>query len=186
MTFYKNSINNIKSIKNIRNIDIRKIDIRNIDISNINISNIKDNKGLLTLFDGIIATLLLFLTLFAFNSLIYFESPSYDRTFPDSKLANDAIELMTTERVDDYSVLYSIVLILKNNNNTLDYTTRSHISTITGDFLNKIVPDKNYILVENNMLNGEIISSKGYMDDNSNISSSTRNVGEYSFTLSLF
>lgn len=176
MTFYKNSINNIKSIKN----------IKNIDILNIDISNIKDIKGFLSLFDGIIAILLLFLALFAFNSLIYFESPSYDRTLPDSKLANDAIELMATEKGDDYSVLYSIVLILENNNNTLDYTTRSYISTIAGDFLNKIVPDKNYMLVENNILNGEIILSKGYMDDNANISSSTRNIGEYSFTLSIF
>ncbi|WP_263641185.1 hypothetical protein [Methanobrevibacter arboriphilus] len=41
-------------------------------------------------------------------------------------------------------------------------------------------------MVENNILNGETILSKGYMDDNVNISSSTRNIGEYSFTLSIF
>jgi len=149
-------------------------------------SIIKDDKGLFSLFDGISAILLLFLALLAFNSLIYFESPNDDSTISDSKLVNDVMTLMITEKTDSYSTLYIISLALKNNNNNLDHTTRSYISDVAGDFLNRVIPNKNYVLIENNILDGEIIASKGYIGDNSNVSSSTRNLGDYSFTLSIF
>ena len=146
-----------------------------------------DNKGFLSLLDGILAILILLMALMAFNALLDFHSSSPYEDYIDSKLANDAMELMVL-KIDEnsYSTLDSIVAILKTNDNTLDYNTKRDIANIAGSFLNNTLPNKNYLLVENNVLNGETIASKGDILFASDISTSTRNLGEYSFTLSVF
>lgn len=148
---------------------------------------IKDNKGFLSLLDGILAISILFIGLLAFNVILNFHAPTPYDDFIDSKVANDAMEIMTL-KIDEnsYSTLDSIVGILKSNDNNLDHETKETIANIAGSFLNKTVPDKNYLLVENNVLDGEVIVSKGDILVASNISTTTRNLGEYSFTLSVF
>lgn len=148
---------------------------------------IKDNKGFFSLLDGILAILILFIGLLVFSMVLNFHAPSpYDNSV-DSKVANDAMEVMAL-KIDEnsYSTLDSIVAILKANDNNLDYETKNNIANIAGGFLNRTIPDKNYLLVENNVLDGETIVSKGDILTASNISSTTRNLGEYSFTLSVF
>jgi len=148
---------------------------------------IKDNKGFFSLLDGILAISILFIGLLAFTMVLNFHAPTPYDDFVDSKVANDAIELMVL-KIDEnsYSTLNSIVAILKANDNTLDYETKNNIANIAGSFLNKTIPNNNYLLVENNVLDGETIVSKGDILTTSNISTTTRNLGEYSFTLSVF
>ncbi|WP_297898160.1 hypothetical protein [Methanobrevibacter sp.] len=146
---------------------------------------INDKEGYFIFLEGIFAILMLFIVLMAFISFSDFQNPNYDRNIHESKLVNDIMELMISES-DNYSLLTFIVLILEKNNNNLNYNTKTYISSIVENFLNKLIPNKNYILVENNILNGEIIAIKGDINDASNLSSSTRNIGKYSFTLSIF
>jgi len=147
----------------------------------------KDNKGFLSLLDGILAILILFIGLLAFNAVLNFHAPTPYDNYVDSKVANDVMELMVL-KIDEnsYSTLDSIVAILKANDNNLDYETKNNIANIAGNFLNKTIPDKNYLLAENNVLDGETIVSKGDILTAFNISTTTRNLGEYSFTLSVF
>jgi hypothetical protein len=147
----------------------------------------KDKKGFLSLLDGILAISIVLVALIAFNVVLNFHAPSSYDDFTDSKVANDAMELMTLN-IDEntYSTLDYIIVILKANDNNLDYDTKESISNIAGTFLNKTLPSNNYLLVENNVLNGEIIVSKGDILMASDISTTTRNLGEYSFTLSVF
>jgi len=148
---------------------------------------IEDNKGFFSLLDGILAISILFMGLLVFTSVLNFHTPTPYDEFADSKTANDAMELMVL-KIDEnsYSTLDSIVAILKANDNNLNYETKNNIANIAGGFLNKTIPDKNYLLVENNVLGGETIVSKGDILTASNISTTTRNLGEYSFTLSVF
>lgn len=146
---------------------------------------INDKEGYFIFLEGIFAILMLFIVLMAFISFSDFQNPNYDRNIHESKLVNDIMELMISES-DNYSLLTFIVLILEKNNNNLNYNTKTYISSIVENFLNKLIPNKNYILVENNILNGEIIAINGDINDASNLSSSTRNIGKYSFTLSIF
>ena len=148
---------------------------------------IKDNKGFLSLLDGILAILILFMGLLIFNSVLNFYSPTPYDDYVDSKIANDVMELMTL-KIDEnsYSTLESVVIILKANDNNLNYETKNNIANILGNFLNKMIPDKNYLLVENNVLDGEVLVEKGDIQTASNISTTNRNLGEYSFTLSIF
>ena len=147
----------------------------------------KDKKGFLSLLDGILAISIVLIALLAFNVVLNFHAPSPYDDFTDSKVANDAMELMTLN-IDEntYSTLDYIIVILKANDNNLDYDTKESISNIAGTFLNKTLPSNNYLLVENNVLNGEIIVSKGDILMASDISTTTRNLGEYSFSLSVF
>ena len=147
----------------------------------------KDKKGFLSLLDGILAISIVLVALLIFNVVLNFHAPSPYDDFTDSKVANDAMELMTlTIDENSYSTLDSIILTLKANDNNLDYDTRQNIATIAGTFLNKTLPNNNYLLVENNVLDGEVIVSKGDILAGSNISTTTRNLGEYSFSLSVF
>lgn len=146
---------------------------------------INDRKGYFVFLEGIFAILMLFIVLMAFISFFDFQNPNYDRNIHESNLVNDIMELIMSER-DNYSLLTFIVLILEKNNNNLNYNTKTYIYSIVENSLNEIIPHKNYILVENNILNGEIIAIKGDINDASNLSSSTRNIGKYSFTLSIF
>lgn len=148
---------------------------------------IEDNKGFLSFFDGILAILILCTGLLVFNAVLDFHAPSPSDYFIDSKVANDVMETMTL-KIDEnsYSTLDSIVFTLKSNDNNLDYETKIIIANIAGNFLNKTIPNKNYLLVENNVLNGESIVSKGDILTASNISTTTRNLGEYTFILSVF
>lgn len=68
----------------------------------------------------------------------------------------------------------------------MNYENKNDIVNILGSFLNKTISDKNYLIVENNVLDGEIIVNKGDILTASNISSTNRNLGEYSFNLSVF
>ena len=155
-------------------------------ITNIN-TFFKDKKGFLSLLDGILAISIILIALLAFNVVLNFHAPSPYDNFIDSKVANDAMELMTL-KIDEnaHSTLDSIVIILKSNDNNLNYETKENIANIASEFLNKTIPDKGYLLVENNVLGGEVVVSKGDIIVASNVSTSTRNLGEYSFTLSIF
>ena len=153
----------------------------------LNKNIIKDKKGFFSLLDGILAIFILFIALMVFSSVLNFYAPSPYDDFIDSKVANDVMELAMV-KIDEnsYSTLEHVASILKNNNNTLDYETKQNIANVAGKFLNKTIPDKNYLLVENNCLNGETIVSRGDIRDALNVSTSTRNLGEYSFTLFVF
>lgn len=100
---------------------------------------------------------------------------------------NNAMEAMIlTFDEDNYSTIDSIVYVLRSNNNDLYINTKYFLANIAKNSLNKTLGNINYLLVENNLLKDEVIVSRGNILEASNISSNTRNFGEYIFTLFIF
>jgi len=147
-----------------------------------------DNKGFFSLLDGILAISILFTGLIIFSSVLNFYNPSISEQSFDSKIANDAIELMTLKFDEkNYSIFENVIFLIETSNNGYnDFETKEKVSAISEGFLNTVIPNSNYLLVENNVLNGAAIASKGNIDEAYSVSSATRNIGNYSFTLFIF
>jgi len=159
-----------------------------IDFKQINLNGFFDKNGFFSLLDGILAISILFMGLLIFNSVLSFENPSISEVSHDSKIANDAIELMSLKLDEDsYSIFENVIFLIETSANGYeDFQTKERISAILEGFLNQIIPNSNYLLIENNVLNGTAIASSGDIVVASDVTSATRNVGNYSFTLFIF
>ena len=149
----------------------------------INLMNIyKDKKGFFSLFDGILAILIIIIALMIFNTVINIDIPQYSKEHSDFQTSQDIMEIMTL-KLDEktYSTLEIVKYKLESNNNSLQ--SIEEVGVIAGEVLNKTIPNKSYSLVENNQLNGTVIVANDDADLAENISIATRNLGKYSFTL---
>lgn len=146
---------------------------------------LNDNKGVFSVFDGILAISLVFILLLSFSAIVNIDNYSLSYEIADFKSSNDVLQLMNTKFDENsYSILENIVFTIENTDNS--YESRKKIAIICEEFLNNTIPNNGYLFVENNNLNDPIITSKGDISSASNISSATRTVGNYSFTLYIF
>ena len=142
----------------------------------------KDKKGIFSIFDGILAILIIIMALMIFNTVINIDISQYSKENDDFLTSQDVMEIMALKvNENSYSTLEIIQYILKRNNNSLQ--SIKEVSVIAGEFLNNTIPNKHYSLVENNKLNGTVIVANEPVYLAENISTATRNIGEYSFTL---
>ncbi|MDR2967715.1 MAG: hypothetical protein LBU74_07180 [Methanobacteriaceae archaeon] len=142
----------------------------------------KDKKGFFSIFDGILAILIVIVALMIFNTFINIDISQYSKANDDFLTSQDVMEIMALKANENtYSTFEIICSNLENNNNSL--RSIEEISIISGEFLNNTIGDKSYSLVENNQLNGTVIASNDNMFSAKNISVATRNIGKYSFTL---
>jgi hypothetical protein len=142
----------------------------------------KDKKGFFSIFDGILAILTIIIALMIFNTVINIDISQYSKENNDFLTSQDVMETMTLKvNENTYSTLEIIQQNLERNNNSLQ--SKEEVSIIAGEFLNSTIPNKSYSLVENNQLNGTIIVANDNIHLAKNISTATRNMGKYSFTL---
>lgn len=140
-----------------------------------------DDKGFLSLIDGLLAIFLIFIAIIAFNMIVDMESPSLSEESVDFKTSQDVMELMSMD-VDgkDYSILEEISYTLsKSKNNKASQRE-------VGEFLDSYFSshlDSNYAFVENNQLKGKELASNGDISEVDNLTAVTRNYGNYSYTL---
>jgi len=141
-----------------------------------------DEKGFLSLVDGILAIFMIIIALMIFNTIINIDISQYSKENDDFLLSQDVMETMSL-KIDEntYSTLETIQYKLESNNNSIQ--SIKEVAIISGEFLNKTIPNKSYSLVENKQLNGTIIVSNDNVNLAKNISTATRNIGNYSFTL---
>jgi len=157
-------------------------DKKNFNISNDFMNFYKDKKGFFSIFDGILAILIIIMALMIFNTVINIDISQYSKENDDFLTSQDVMENMALKvNGNSYSTLEIIQYTLERNNNSLQSIEK--VSTIAGEFLNNTIPNKSYSLVENNKLNGAVIVANDNIYLAKNISTATRNIGEYSFTL---
>ncbi|KZX12775.1 hypothetical protein [Methanobrevibacter curvatus] len=170
---------NLKTLKN-------KIKLKN-HRSYRNYRNIHlnyENQGFLSLYDVLIGIVLIFLIISIFNIAIdiNFKSPSEEKINP--QMAQDIIELMSSKtNAKEESLLEIVSYNLESNN--YSYESRENVNLMIENFLNKTT-NKNYLLLESNILNNTVLSSKGNFNQSQSISTSTREVGNFSYTLYIY
>ncbi|MCL2157623.1 MAG: hypothetical protein FWH54_06340 [Methanobrevibacter sp.] len=142
----------------------------------------KDEKGFFSLIDGILAIFIIIIALMIFNTIINMDISQYSEENDDFLTSQDVMEIMAIKLNENtYSTLETIQYKLKSDNNSIQ--SIKEVAIISGEFLNKTIPNKSYSLVENNQLNGTVIVSNDNLYLAENISTATRNIGKYSFTL---
>lgn len=140
-----------------------------------------DDKGFLSLIDGLLAIFIIFIAVIAFNIVVDMEIPSLSQDSKDFKTSQDVIELMSMD-VDgkDYSILEKISYTLSKSNN--NKASQREVGEILDSYFATHL-DLNYAFVENNQLNGKELSSNGDKFEAENLTVATRNYGNYSYTL---
>ncbi len=140
-----------------------------------------DDKGFLSLIDGLLAIFLIFIAIIAFNIVVDMEIPSLSEESADFKTSQDVMELMSMD-VDgkDYSILEEISYTLSKSNN--NKASQREVGEILDSYFATHI-DSNYAFVENNQLKGKELISNGDKLEADNLTVATRNYGNYSYNL---
>jgi len=143
-----------------------------------------DNKGSFYIIDAILAVILLLIVFLAINATITMPTHDYSYETRDIKKAQDIMELLSGKvDFEDESFISEISAILSEGENSKE--SIREVSRISKSKLDSYDLE-NYRLVETNVLNNVVLTSKGDWDNAENISVATRTYGEYSFTLSVW
>ena len=143
-----------------------------------------DNKGSFYIIDAILAVILLLIVFLAINATITMPTHDYSYETRDIKTAQDIMELLSGKvDFEDESFISEISAILNEGENSKE--SIREVSRISKSKLDSYDLE-NYRLVETNVLNNVVLTSKGDWDNAENISVATRTYGEYSFTLSVW
>ena len=143
-----------------------------------------DNKGSFYIIDAILAVILLLIVFLAINATITMPTHDYSYETRDIKTAQDIMELLSGKvDFEDESFISEISAILSEGENSKE--SIREVSRISKSKLDSYDLE-NYSLVETNVLNNVVLTSKGDWDNAENISVATRTYGEYSFTLSVW
>ncbi len=140
---------------------------------------IKEDTGIYSIIDGMIAILLIFIAFLAFNSMINLDIVNDNhQVLSDYRTSEDLMEVLSTG--SNEPTLNQIYYILKSNNNS--YESKAQATMILSSFFNKTIPDKYYVFKVNN----QILASRGNLEDIDNYNSAKRTVGDYTFTLLVY
>lgn len=142
----------------------------------------EDEKGFLSLLDGLLSLVIISIALIGFITFINMDISPYSKEIHDFQKSQDVLEIMALN-IDEnsYSTLKIIQSKLQDENNSLQ--SIDEVGIIAGEFLNKTIPNKNYSLVEINQLNGKTIVSTDNLYLAENLSSSSKSIGSYLFIL---
>ena len=142
-----------------------------------------DDKGSFYIIDAIMAIVLLLMVFLVVNTAITLPNHEYSYETRDIRTAQDIMELLSG-KIDftDQSFISNISNVLNENKNSKE--SIREVSKISKDKLDSYNLE-NYQFVESNVLNGEVLASKGSINDKTNLSVATRTYGDYSYTLSI-
>lgn len=146
-----------------------------------NYNFLNDKKGFYSLYEGIFAILLLFILFIAFNTVLDNPISSLSQDVKNFKTSQDLMEIMVLGISNEDSTLDSIKNTLVSGKNSQNSINQA--SLIADSFFNENIPNQNYLFREDNVLNGQVISSNGDINNGQNITIVNRNLGEYSFSL---
>ncbi|WP_297981485.1 hypothetical protein [uncultured Methanobrevibacter sp.] len=150
-----------------------------------------DNKGFLSMMDGILAVFLLVLVLISFNMIMDMEVPSLREENNQFNAAQDIMESMSS-KIDakDYSLLEKVSFTLSSLNNSI--SSQRKAKAIVSDYFENFIESKGnykdykYVLLETNQLDNVELYSTGDYSSASEVSVAIRNCGNYSYKLYIF
>ena len=141
-----------------------------------------NNKGYFALFDGIVAIIILFTVFLIFNLVISVPDNSVSTVSYEFKDSQDVMEQLSSKvNITDVSFLESITSILENGRNSKASIRK--VSVLCGEKFKNLGLTKNYYFTETHHLNGVEIISNGNMESASNITTASRNYGDYCYVL---
>jgi hypothetical protein len=139
-----------------------------------------DERGFAYTLDAVLALIPVMIVLFGVSNLAV--SPESHSQIHSSQQAQDTMELMVQYREGNkMSVLETISSTLASENNSEASITRA--GNIASNFLDKNLPDRDYILTEENQLGGEILAGKPDLKNTDNLATASRNCGNYTFRI---
>lgn len=139
-----------------------------------------DNKGFIYTLDAVLALIPIFIV---FLSLAQFTGPANSQSQVRlSHNAQDSLEMMGQYREGGGMNLLERIsnIMAMNNNNKKGIELAGNIAT---DFLNKNLQESEYLLCEENVLKGARIAGNLNLNNAKELSSATRNCGNYTYHL---
>jgi hypothetical protein len=136
-----------------------------------------DQKGFIFTFDAVLALIPLFLIMVLISNLPVSSDAQSQVTL--SQDAQDYLDVLASSRINEHSVLDSMVQALKTGKDSGVEEARE----IAKPVLDNLTAGKSYQLLETSQLNGTIIISQGNLDSSPSVASATRNCGNYTFVL---
>ena len=143
-----------------------------------------DENGNLYIVDAIVALSIIFVVMLMVNTLISLPNPTYSEISHNSKDSQNIMEILSGKiDFEDKTFLEKITEILIEGENS-EESIREVSVLCKSKF--KEFNLTNYRFIESNQLGSKVLSSSGNLKDNTNVSSATRNFGDYSYTLILW
>ena len=141
----------------------------------------KDEEGFISLFDILIGTAIIILSLMVFTTIENIAIPSPIEERSDSFNVEYIMESMSSKPyINQLNILEIAIITLESDNGS--YESIKSVGIIIGEYLNKTT-NKNYMLTEINQLNSTVLASRGDISESKNVSSSNRHFGDYNFVL---
>lgn len=140
-----------------------------------------DNRGILSIFDSLIAIFLLLLFLLIITSFLAIPIDTYSVSVDDSKTSQDIMESLSTKiNYSDTTFLEEISEILQENHNS-----QNSIRKVSKMIVNELNLNKSYVFKETKVLNRDLVSVGDYSQGN-NFTVASRDCGNYSYTLIIY
>jgi len=139
-----------------------------------------DEKGFAYTLDAVLALIPVMIVLFGVSNLT--ASPESTNQIQLSQEAHDTIDLMVQYREGNgMSVLEMMASTLASGDNSA--TSIDNAGEIACTFLDKNLPEREYLLIEENQLDGEILAGKLDLEKTDNLGTASRNCGNYTFRI---
>lgn len=130
--------------------------------------------------DAVLALIPVMIVLFVASNLAV--SPESPLHIHSSQKAHDAMDLMVNYREGNgLSVLERMSAILKSGNNS--ETSITHAGELASDFLDKNLAGSQYLLTEENQLDGKPLAGKLELEKTQNVATAIRNSGNYTYRI---
>ena len=140
-----------------------------------------DNKGFISIFDGLIAIFLLLLFILIISSFLAIPISNYSIATHDSRTSQDIMESLSTKiNYTDTSFLEEITQILESNNNS-----KRSINQVSKMVENELNLNRSYVFKETNILNQEI-ASNGDITQSDSYTVASRSYKGYNYILILY
>lgn len=139
-----------------------------------------DERGFAYTLDALLALIPVFIVIFGVSNLAV--SPESHNHIYFSQKAQDTMDLMTQYREGGgMSVLETLSTTLKSGNNSKLCVDKA--GEIASNFLDKNMPGQEYLLTEENQLNGEILAGALELKNAENVATASRNCGNYTYRI---
>lgn len=139
-----------------------------------------DEKGFAYTLDAVLALIPIMIFLFGVSN--FAASPESPIGIHSSQKAHDTMDLMVNyHEGNDRSLLERVSTILASSNNS--QASVDSAGEIASNFLDKNLAGTEYLLTEENQLEGEVLAGKMELRNEDNVATASRNCGNYTFRI---
>ncbi|KZX10978.1 hypothetical protein [Methanobrevibacter filiformis] len=183
LSLFNNSNTNSMKYNNSTNNDNNSANSTNNSANN-NDNILKDNNGFISIFDILIAMIIIVLSLMLFTTINNIDIPLTIEERSVSYNSEDIMESLSAKPYENNKPVLEIAMDTLKSNNNSDESIKS-VGIMIGRFLNETTSE-NYLLAEMNQINSTVLASRGDIEIAENISTVNRHFGDYNFLLYLW